>query len=40
MGKVSVCWGSAEIQADPLGVGGGEYVRRVANHPQELVNIK
>jgi hypothetical protein len=33
--RVSVCWGSAEMQADPLGVGGGEYVRRVANHPVE-----
>ena len=38
--RVSVCWGSAEMQAAPLEVGGGEYVRRVANHPQELVNIK
>jgi len=38
--RVSVCWGSAEMQADPLAVGGREYVRRVANHPQELVNIK
>jgi len=34
--RVSVCWGSAEMQVDPLGVGGGEYVRRVANHPQEV----
>lgn len=33
--RVGVCWGSAEMQADPLGVGGGEYVRRVPNHPAE-----
>jgi len=40
--RVSVCWGSAEMQADPLTVGGGEYVRRVPNHPvedQSLVQI-
>ena len=37
--KVSVCWGGAEMQASPLEVGGGEYIRRVPNHPQELVQI-
>lgn len=30
----------AEIQVAPLEVGGGEYVRRQPNHPQELVTIK
>ena len=38
--RVSVCWGSAEMQASPLEVGGGEYIRRQPNHPQELVTIK
>lgn len=38
--RVSVCWGGAEMQAAPLEVGGGEYVRRQPNHPQELVTIK
>ena len=38
--KVSVCWGGAEMQAAPLEVGGGEYVRRTPNHAQELVTIK
>lgn len=33
--KVSVCWGGAEMQAAPLEVGGGEYVRRIPNHPAE-----
>lgn len=37
--RVGVCWAGAEMQANPLTVGGGEYVRRVANHPQELLSI-
>ena len=37
--KTGVCFAGAEMQAAPLEVGGGEYVRRVANHPQELAQI-
>lgn len=38
--RVGVCWAGAEMQADPVGMGGGEYRARVANHPQELVQIE
>lgn len=33
--RVGICWGGDAIQSDPLGVGAGEYVRRVPNHPRE-----
>jgi hypothetical protein len=33
--RVGVCWAGAEMQANPLEIGGGEYVRRVPNHPAE-----
>jgi hypothetical protein len=33
--KTGVCFAGAEMQAAPLEVGGGEYVRRTPNHPAE-----
>jgi hypothetical protein len=33
--RVGVCWAGAEMQADPLTIGAGEYIRRVPNHPLE-----
>lgn len=37
--RIGVCWAGAEMQADPVGMGGGEYRPRTANHPQELVQV-
>lgn len=37
--RVGVCWAGAEMQADPVGMGGGEYRERTPNHPQELVQV-
>lgn len=33
--RVGICWGGAEIQNDPIGVGAGEYKERTPNHPIE-----
>lgn len=34
-----VCFAGAEMQASPLAVGGGMFVKRTPNHPQELLSI-
>lgn len=38
--QVGVCWGGEAMQAAPLENSGGEYVRRVPNHPQEAWDTK
>lgn len=35
--RVGVCWAGAEMQADPVGMGGGEYRERTPNHPMEAI---